>query len=293
MTDTNNVMTFTHWMKELYQTPFFQDIIQKSKEASATKDFVPQPKYLFRAYDDSVITPDQVRVMIIMDETIPDPVIADGFALSSRNPNQRHPGLNQLLNILYHSMYKHVDINIFRSWFPITNIIPWIKKGILPVNVHLSTRSGIPQGHRYKIDWLEFTKFMVRKLSDYRNDPKQPIQFILIGEEANKLAGHIKGAHHLLLQYPKLTSGPIENIPPLEFSLFHQISRFYTQFYPDQCEKHEFYFRDTIDESKFNQMLADESVRNLLPSSKEISQLQNLNFNPKFIMLYGPNYKMK
>lgn len=286
----DNNLTFKKILQQFFATDKGKQVLAAAQKLSGEKNFVPQVNYLFRPYQTPEITPDNVRVMIFIDDVIPDVKLADGFALSSLDNHNKHPMLKKLLNIMYHSQYSYLNPKEFADWFPGAGIIPWVKKGILPVNIHLSTTNGILRAHKDKIDWLSMAQFVIERVSEHRDNPDKPIFFILIGEEANKLLGHIRRNHHNTYSAPGL-SDDYKTAPEQEKALINLLSQHFVNFYPDNCIQRSFYYAPAVNSQIFDKLYAEFSVKEKIPFNPVNDLWEKFGLNPAVNINFGPNFK--
>ena len=282
----NEKKTFKNLLNPLFNSEFGRDLLVRLKNINVDT-VCPDPKYIFRPYSGEFVTPDTVKVVIFFEEVIADRNIADGFGASSLDPKIRHRDQGKLLNMLYNSLYPYMNAEQFKNLNSSTSVIPWVKKGILPINMRMTTQNGIPGAHRGNFDWVEVSGHMVRELSRYRDNPERPLLFIFIGE-AKKLMSYIQLAHHNYLTIDELT-GIYNSAVFNEKNFFKLISQFFINFYPQECDYRELSIQEAIDKDKVLKLYQNNVVKQLLPYDDTMPGVIASQFDPKMKINLGPD----
>ena len=147
----------------------------------------PKGSDWFRALD---LTPlDKVRVVILGQDPYHGEGQAHGLCFSVR-PGVRTPP--SLVNI-YKELESDLDIQPQRHGF----LEHWAKQGVLLLNSVLTVEMGRAASHRGR-GWERFTDRIVREV----NAKEEPVVFMLWGSYAQKKAGFVDQARHLVLKAP-------------------------------------------------------------------------------------------
>jgi uracil-DNA glycosylase len=156
-------------------------------ERAAGKVIYPPASLWFRALD---LTPlDAVRVVILGQDPYHGPGQAHGLAFSVR-PGVRIPP--SLANI-YRELETDLGIRPARHGF----LEHWAQQGVLLLNSALTVEQGQAASHQRR-GWERFTDAVIRLV----NDRPRPVAFLLWGSHAQKKAGFVDGARHLILRSP-------------------------------------------------------------------------------------------
>lgn len=157
-------------------------------------------QFLIEEYKNNAIYPDKnnifnalkltsyedVKVVIIGQDPYHGPNQAHGLSFSVQPKVQIPPSL---LN-----MYKELrdDLGCF-----IPNngyLVPWAEQGVLLLNAVLTVRGGQANSHRNK-GWEKFTDRVIELL----NERKEPVVFLLWGNNAKEKGEFITNKHHYIL----------------------------------------------------------------------------------------------
>ena len=167
---------------EPYMTALRQFLIV---ERAAGKHISPKGGEWFRALD---LTPlNSVRVVILGQDPYHGEGQAHGLCFSVQ-PGIRIPP--SLLNI-----YKELesDLGIPRAQHGFLE--PWAKQGVLLLNSVLTVEQAQPASHQGK-GWERFTDSIIALV----NERTDPVVFLLWGNYAQKKAGFVDPARHLVLK---------------------------------------------------------------------------------------------
>jgi uracil-DNA glycosylase len=156
-------------------------------EAAAGKAIFPPAEDRFRALE---LTPlDQVRVVILGQDPYHGPGQAHGLSFSVR-PGVKPPP--SLVNI-YKELHADLGIAPARHGF----LEPWARQGVLLLNTVMSVESGRAASHRER-GWERFTDAVIRAVAA----KPDPVVFLLWGAHAQRKAGFVTRAEHLVLSAP-------------------------------------------------------------------------------------------
>ncbi len=127
---------------------------------------------------------EETKVVIIGQDPYHNPEEAMGLAFSVRK-NIRTP--SSLRNI-----FKELknDLNIERNNNDLTD---WAMQGILLLNAYLTVEENLPLSHS-KIGWLDFTKYIIRKLDDVNKD----VIYIIMGNFTKSFKKEIKNSKYII-----------------------------------------------------------------------------------------------
>lgn len=146
----------------------------------------PSEKDLFEAFR---LTPfEKVKVVILGQDPYPNRRQAMGLAFSIPPGLRPHP---LSLRNIYHELQTDLDIEPARSG----DLTRWAEEeSVLLLNCTLTVRAGKAKSHRGE-GWMSFTNEAIRLL----NERRQPVVFLLWGEEAKKKARLVMASRHKIL----------------------------------------------------------------------------------------------
>jgi uracil-DNA glycosylase len=154
-------------------------------EKAAGKAIFPKGSEWFRALD---LTPlDQVRVVILGQDPYHGPGQAHGLAFSVQ-PGIRVPP--SLVNI-YKELHSDLGIPPARHGC----LEHWARQGVLLLNSSLTVEQGLAASHQGR-GWERFTDAVIRLVATR----DAPCAFLLWGAHAQKKAGFVDPARHLVLK---------------------------------------------------------------------------------------------
>ena len=189
--DIKNVKIEASWqeaLKEYLSTPEFGLLAKRirSEYLNSAKTIYPDPKNIFRAFDE---TPFQdVKVVILGQDPYHNPGQAHGLAFSVPEGVQAPPSL---INIFKEIQDSTGGTN--KS----TDLSRWARQGVLLLNSILTVVHSTPTSHS-NIGWEDFTDNVLKTLSEKR----EHIVFMLWGAYARGKAGLIDKEKHLVLEAP-------------------------------------------------------------------------------------------
>ncbi len=161
--------------------PYFKALDAFVTSERATHTVFPPKALTFAALAHTPL--EKVRVVVIGQDPYPTAGNANGLAFSV-NPDKKVPG--SLKNI-YTVLGKDVGTT------PPThgNLEQWADQGVLLLNTVLTVREGEPNSHHGK-GWEDFTGAILKKI----NESDQPVVFLLLGAQAQKMASMIDLSKH-------------------------------------------------------------------------------------------------
>jgi uracil-DNA glycosylase len=154
-------------------------------EKAAGKVIFPRGGEWFRALD--LTPPEAVRVVILGQDPYHGPGQAHGLAFSVR-PGVRVPP--SLANI-YRELESDLGIAPAQHGF----LEPWAQQGVLLLNSVLTVERGLAASHQGR-GWELFTDAVIHHLAAR----ERPCAFLLWGNHAQKKAGFVDAARHLVLK---------------------------------------------------------------------------------------------
>ncbi len=152
--------------------------------------------WLIKEYDEDLCTPNQehifsafqncpeqkVKIVIIGQDPYPAKGVADGMAFSTQKSALIPASLRNILTESKNTQAKNGHLNF------------WASQGVLLLNTVLTTRVNKANSHRNK-GWEVFTEAAIRYLAA----KKQPMVFMLWGNQAKKLAKPLRALSHILV----------------------------------------------------------------------------------------------
>ncbi len=154
-------------------------------EKAKGKTIYPRGADYFRALD---LTPlDQVRVVILGQDPYHGPNQAHGLCFSVR------PGVPPPPSLV--NIYKELESDLGIPRARHGHLEAWATQGVLLLNSVLTVNAGEAASHKDR-GWERFTDAVIR-LVDAKSDP---VVFMLWGAYAQKKAGFVDGARHLILR---------------------------------------------------------------------------------------------
>lgn len=163
--------------------------LQRAEEAYAAQTVFPSRKDLFSAFD--LVSPEQVRVVILGQDPYHEPGQAHGLAFSVREGTKLPPSLRNI--------YTELCDDTGTPQPTSGDLTPWAEQGVLLLNTVLTVQAGAANSHK-DLGWQAFTDDVIRALAAL----PQPIAFVLWGAQAQAKAPMIEqsSAPRLILQSP-------------------------------------------------------------------------------------------
>jgi uracil-DNA glycosylase len=175
------------WARALsaeFGKPYYAGLTRFVAAERAAHEVLPPEADVFNAF---TYTPlDEVRVVILGQDPYPTPGHAHGLCFSVR-PGVALPG--SLRNI-YKELHADLGIPPARHGY----LAAWARRGVFLLNTVLTVRAGKPASHAKK-GWEAFTDAALQAV----NELPRPVVFVLWGAHAQKKAGLIDTARHVIL----------------------------------------------------------------------------------------------
>ncbi|GAA0503653.1 uracil-DNA glycosylase [Microbacterium kitamiense] len=164
-----------------------RDTVERAFDPSRGAVF-PNREDVFRAF---WLTPlSEVRVVILGQDPYPTRGDADGLAYSTRAGTPPRYSLGRIFDNL------EADPRVAFARPPASgDLSHWAISGVLLLNTSLTVREGLP-GSDVEL-WARFTRAVLRAIASRR----QPVVFMLWGDDANRIANSVDiPSHHKLLR---------------------------------------------------------------------------------------------
>ncbi len=162
-----------------------------SKEAEKYQIEPPMPN-LFKAFnvgsvpigsmvDYPVVGRDQVKVVIIGQDPVPEAGQATGLAFSLKPGQDPCDSVPTVFNMLVELKLEGMNVDLKNG-----DLTEWVDRGVLLLNPALTVRQGtsVLNAGSHQSLWRDFTRLLVKHISD----KGQPTAWILWGVEAKELA---------------------------------------------------------------------------------------------------------
>ncbi|HEY4511184.1 MAG TPA: uracil-DNA glycosylase [Candidatus Paceibacterota bacterium] len=172
-------------LEEEFSKSYFVELSGKVREEYLKGPVFPHPSKVFRAFE--LVSPKDVKVVILGQDPYHTPGVADGLAFSTLARNPIPPSL---LN-----MFKEIEAEFGTSCERNPDLTRWAKQGVLLLNASLSVRAGEANSHA-EYGWNLFTDAIISALSD----KCEHVVFLLWGAFAGKKDFLIDNSKHLVLK---------------------------------------------------------------------------------------------
>jgi uracil-DNA glycosylase len=161
----------------------------------------------------ALTAPEKVRVVVVGQDPYPTRGNATGLAFSVA-PGVPIPGsLKKIYQVLSSDLGLALPLR--------GDLTAWAKQGVLLLNAVLTVREGEPNSHRGR-GWEIFTALVVKRL----NEHPEPIAFLLLGAQAQKLAPLIDSKRHAIIVAPHPSRASSNNfLKSRPFSAINQALR--------------------------------------------------------------------
>lgn len=176
------------WKKHLadeFDQEYFKSLSQFVREEYKRAVVYPNPKHVFRAFDETPF--DQVKVVILGQDPYHGPKQAIGLCFAVSPEVKAPPSLQNI--------FKELESDLGREAHRDPDLSRWAKQGVLLLNATLTVNAGSPGSHQGK-GWEQFTDAVIRKL----NLEREGLVFILWGNYAKQKGAHIDRAKHLVIE---------------------------------------------------------------------------------------------
>lgn len=176
------------WKERLideFANDYFQQLSAFVREEYQRATVYPDPKQIFRAFDETPFT--DVKVVILGQDPYHGPGQANGLCFAV-NPGVRPPPSLQ-------NIFKELESDLGRPVDRDPDLSRWAKQGVLLLNATLTVNARTPGSHQGR-GWEQFTDAVVKKLGDER----EGLVFILWGNYAKQKGAHIDRTRHLVIE---------------------------------------------------------------------------------------------
>ena len=149
------------WKKVLekeFESDYFKDIVQKTKEEYLKFICYPPGAKIFRAFDECSF--ENLKVVIIGQDPYHGEKQANGLCFSVNNGIENPPSLNNIFKELKEN-YNITRLN--------SDLSDWSNQGVLLLNSILSVRRKFPGSHRH-IGWETFTDNVIKIISNEKSN---------------------------------------------------------------------------------------------------------------------------
>ena len=171
-------------LKSEFNSDYFLDIINKTKEEYNNFKCFPKGKNIFRAFDSCPL--EKLKVIIIGQDPYHGDNQANGLCFSVENEIENPPSL---VNI-----FKELNKNYGELRLK-SDLSDWANQGVLLLNSVLTVRKRFPGSHKY-IGWEKFTDNVIKIISR----EKKGLVFMLWGNYAKSKEKFIDCNNHLILK---------------------------------------------------------------------------------------------
>ena len=174
-------------LKEEFDKPYFEKLVNFIKAEYSTKTIYPHGKNIFRAFE---LCPfDKVKVVIIGQDPYHGPGQANGLCFSVNDGVPLPPSLQNI--------YKEIEADLDMEMPSTGNLDNWSRQGVLLLNATLTVRANQAGSHQRQ-GWEEFTDAVIKTISDR----KENIVFLLWGKYAQEKGMIIDISKHHILKAP-------------------------------------------------------------------------------------------
>lgn len=174
-------------LKEEFDKPYFEKLVNFIKAEYSTKTIYPHGKNIFRAFE---LCPfDKVKVVIIGQDPYHGPGQANGLCFSVNDGVPLPPSLQNI--------YKEIEADLNMKMPSTGNLDNWSRQGVLLLNATLTVRANQAGSHQRQ-GWEEFTDAVIKTISDR----KKNIVFLLWGKYAQEKGMIIDISKHHILKAP-------------------------------------------------------------------------------------------
>lgn len=169
---------------EEFEKDYFKKLWETVENEYETHTIYPDKENIFNAlrYTDYK----DVKVLILGQDPYHGPKQAHGLCFSVQKGIDKPPSLKNIFKEL------KSDLGIDEPSHGC--LTDWTKQGIMLLNTVLTVRESEPNSHK-KLGWTVFTDKIIEKL----NDRKEPVIFILWGNNALEKLHLITNPHHFVL----------------------------------------------------------------------------------------------
>ena len=145
----------------------------------------PAMPLMFKALE--MVSPGQIKVVILGQDPTPQAGMATGLAFSVANPLS----VGTVLNVLLEVALEGWSVNIFNG-----DLTWWAKQGVLLLNTALTVQRDNAKSHIKLHWWTVFTKLLIK----YINETADPSVWFLWGKEAQDYQEYISSKKHYVIK---------------------------------------------------------------------------------------------
>jgi len=168
-----------------FAKPYFSELSDRVRSEYLKGPVFPHPSRVFRAFE--LVSPSDVRVVILGQDPYHTPGVADGLAFSTIPGNRVPPSLQNI--------FKEIESEFRAPCNKSPDLERWARQGVLLLNASLSVRSGEANSHA-DYGWHTFTDAVIHALSE----SQEHVVFMLWGSFARKKSALIDSSKHLILE---------------------------------------------------------------------------------------------
>lgn len=168
-----------------FEKPYFRALTERVRGEYLSRSVFPHPKDVFRAFE--LVTPREVRVVILGQDPYHTPGVADGLAFSTLPQNPIPPSLQNI--------FKEIGQEYGVPCLQSPDLERWARQGVLLLNASLSVRSGEANSHA-DYGWHYFTDAVIQAISKHQKN----VVFMLWGSFAGKKETLVDTRNHLILK---------------------------------------------------------------------------------------------
>lgn len=168
-----------------FAKPYFSELSDRVRSEYLKGPVFPHPSRVFRAFE--LVSPSDVRVVILGQDPYHTPGVADGLAFSTIPGNRVPPSLQNI--------FKEIESEFGAPCNKSPDLERWARQGVLLLNASLSVRSGEANSHA-DYGWHTFTDAVIHALSE----SQEHVVFMLWGSFARKKSALIDSSKHLILE---------------------------------------------------------------------------------------------
>ena len=172
-------------LKEEFSKEYYQKLRKILISEYKTQIIYPKMEDIFSAL--KLTSYKDTKVLILGQDPYHGPNQAHGLAFSVNLGIKTPPSL---LN-MYKELQNEYGYKIPNNGY----LVPWAKQGVLLLNTALTVRDGQANSHA-KIGWEIFTDNIIK----YLNERKDPVIFVLWGNNARKKKEFITNKQHFILE---------------------------------------------------------------------------------------------
>ncbi len=177
-----------NWYNKLedeFKKPYFSSLLNKLTEEYSKYTVYPKMDEIFTALN--YVKFEDVKVVIVGQDPYHEPNQAMGMSFSVPSSTKIPPSL---VNI-----FKEIESDLNIKCIQSGDLTRWAKQGVLLLNAVLTVRQGLANSHK-NIGWENLTSQIIKLL----NDRKDPVIFVLWGNNAKALKPLITNSWHYVLE---------------------------------------------------------------------------------------------